>query len=447
MVNKQKNNLVNNPPLMLFISYVTIIVIGALVLMLPISTASGVVTPFVNTFFTSTSAFCVTGLVQYTTATYWSTFGQVVILIIIQMGGLGIMTLAGLVAFFTHKKISLKDRKIIREETNSDNLGGLFKLVMFILKSTFLIEGIGALFLSIEFIPRYGFLKGVWYSIFHAISAYCNAGFDILGEVSLSDYVGNVIVILTISSLIILGGLGFRVYKDILDKKTYKKLSLHTKIVLKMTIILLLVGTIGTMILEWNNPNTLGNQNLLTKILGGFMQSTTARTAGYYSIDQVLMTDATAFLTIILMFIGGSPAGTAGGLKTTTFATLIASVNGELKNKEDVVILNKRIPRKVAKKAVAIVVVFLGWTLMATFLLIISEPNLSALNLNYEVVSAIATVGLTRGVSPNLSMFGKYLIAFTMIFGKVGPLSMLYAFSSKPKAVNYKEAEEPIIIG
>ena len=232
MISKYIEKIKKNPPLLLFLAYFLIILAGSIILMLPISSINGKFTPFTDAFFTSASAFCVTGLVQFTTATYWTLFGKVVILILIQAGGLGVMTLAGLLALVTNQRISLNDRQIIKEETNSQYIGGIVKHIKWILKSTFIIEGAGAIILAFIFSKDYGILRGIWYGIFHSISAYCNAGFDILGEVSLSKYGGNIIFVLSISSLIVLAGLGFRVYKDVLEHKEFKKFSLHTKIVL-----------------------------------------------------------------------------------------------------------------------------------------------------------------------------------------------------------------------
>lgn len=447
MIKNFKDRLLKKPPLLLFVLYLVVIILGTFILMLPISSGSGKITNFTDSFFTAASAFCVTGLVQFQTSVYWSIFGKVVILILIQLGGLGIMTMTSFFAMVTRKKITLQDRKAIQEETNSSTIGGMVKLIQFIIVSTVVIELIGAVLLSFAFIPKYGSLRGIWYSVFHSISAYCNAGFDIIGDVSLSTYVGNVLVSLTIAFLIILGGIGFGVYRDILFKKSFKKFALHTKVVLMMTGILLGIGTILFLFLEWNNPDTLGKEGVLGKILGAFFQSTTTRTAGFFTFNQTKMTDASAFLTIALMLIGGSPQGTAGGLKTTTFATMMGYVSAELKNKDDIVMFKKRLKKDVGKKAVSVFIVELMAFVVISFILMTSEKNISPINILFEVSSAIGTVGLTRGVSPLLSIFGKFMISFTMIFGKIGPLSMLYAFSKKSKPVNFKEAEESIVIG
>lgn len=438
---------VSKPPFILFVVYVLIVVIFAGILMLPISTTSGSVTNFTDAFFTSASAFCVTGLTVETTADYWSTFGQIMLLLEIQLGGLGIMTIASFIAMLTNQKLEGSQRKLVQEATNSLNMGDLADLVKFILKSSFIIESVGALLLAFSFVPQFGICKGIWFAVFHSISAYCNAGFDLLSNTSLCEYSSNVLLLLTISALIVMGGIGFRVYDNVLKTRQFKKLRLHSKIVLASTAGLLLGGAFLFLIVEWNNPKTIGGVSLDKKILTSFFQSVTARTAGFASVDQRAITDASAFLTIILMFIGGSPAGTAGGIKTTTFITLLALIFSMLKNKDKIVIFKRRIPDELVKKAFAVFFISLLWCLIVSFLLMVFQKNIPPLDLIFETFSAFATVGLTRGVTPSLCIVSKFLISLTMLFGKVGVLGIAFAFAQKKRKVNYREAEEKIVIG
>ncbi|MEL3908137.1 MAG: TrkH family potassium uptake protein [Treponemataceae bacterium] len=438
---------VSKPPFILFVVYVLIVVIFAGILMLPISTTGGSVTNFTDAFFTSASAFCVTGLTVETTADYWSTFGQIMLLLEIQLGGLGIMTIASFIAMLTNQKLEGSQRKLVQEATNSLNMGDLADLVKFILKSSFIIESVGALLLAFSFVPQFGIYKGIWFAVFHSISAYCNAGFDLLGNTSLCEYASNVLLLLTISALIVMGGIGFRVYDNVLKTRQFKKLRLHSKIVLASTVGLLLGGAFLFLIVEWNNPKTIGGLSLDKKILTSFFQSVTTRTAGFASVDQLAITDASAFLMIILMFIGGSPAGTAGGIKTTTFITLLALIFSMLKNKDKIVIFKRRIPDELVKKAFAVFFISLLWCLIVSFLLMVFQKNIPPLDLIFETFSAFATVGLTRGVTPSLCIVSKFLISLTMLFGKVGVLGIAFAFAQKKRKVNYREAEEKIVIG
>lgn len=436
-----------NPPLLLVIVFFLVIFSGGTLLSMPFVSQSGEATPFIDALFTSTSAVCVTGLVTVNTAAHWNTLGHIIIISLIQFGGLGFMTVAGAVAMALKKRITLQDRLVIQEETNSSSLSGLVKLIQYILKATFLIEGIGALFLAMRFIPEFGMKRGLWYSVFHAISAYCNAGFDILGEYSLAPYVGDIIITLTISSLIVLGGIGFNVYKEVLSKKSFKRLNLHTKLVLMLTALLLLGGTVVVFLLERNNPATIGADAVSTQLLASYFQSATTRTAGYFSMDQVGMHDATAVLSIILMLIGGSPAGTAGGIKTTTFGLLILSMVSVVRGSEYVHAFARRIEDNLVKRASAITIISLGWVMVISFILTVTEPQFTYLNLLFETVSGFATVGLTRGVTPGLSDIGKLLIISTMYLGKVGPLTLFYAFTKREKNKSYKEAVGNVLIG
>ena len=303
IITKIKKIFVKKPQRILAAGFLFIILIGAILLSLPIATKDFVWTPFIDSLFTSTSAVCVTGLVTVNTAKHWSTFGHLVIITLIQIGGLGFMTATTLVAMILGKKITLKSRLIIREQMNTDYLSGMVKLIRYVLLSTFIIEGIGAILLSFQFIPKFG-IKGIWYSIFHSISAFCNAGFDILGDTSLEAYSNNLMFMLTISSLIVLGGIGFNVYMDItLRKFKFKNFSVHTKLVLVSTLILLVSGTVLFLLFEGQNISTIGEKSLTNKVSGAFFQSVTTRTAGFASFNQKAMLESSAIMSILLMFI------------------------------------------------------------------------------------------------------------------------------------------------
>lgn len=301
----RKKRIIDNPSLYLVLGFFTVIIIGSFLLMLPISSADGSVGNYIDCLFVSTSNVCVTGLTPVVTASHWSTFGHVVIIVLIQIGGLGIMTMSTLMALILGKRITLSSRLVIKEQLSTDNMKGLVKLIKYVLASTFIIELIGAALLSITFIPEYGLGKGIWYSIFHSISSFCNAGFDILGDSSLTNYNSNALVMLTIAGLIILGGLGFNVYMNITAYKfNFKKYSLHAKIVLIGTGFLIVSVAVFIFIAEYNNPGTLGGLNTKDKTIASFFQSVTLRTAGYYSIDQAALKDSSAIVSILTMFIG-----------------------------------------------------------------------------------------------------------------------------------------------
>ena len=436
-----------NPPRVLALGFAGLILIGAILLNLPIASKSGESIGFINALFTSASSVCVTGLVVVNTGEYWSLFGHIVIICLIQMGGLGFMTLATLVALILGKKITLKERLIIKEQLNQETMSGLVKLTKYVILSTFAIEGLGALFLSTRFIPRYGFIKGLWVSIFHSISAFCNAGFDITGN-SIVPFKGDIVVNLTIAFLIIIGGLGFSVYIDISRHKRFNRLSLHSKLVLVITLILIIVGMILFYIIEWDNLGTLEPLNTKERIVASFFQSVVTRTAGFNSIDMSKMKDTTTFIMIILMFIGGSPGSTAGGIKTTTFGAILLTTFTVIRGGRDVVAYKRRIPQEIIYRALTIASIGIFLVTVISMILTISE-GANFLDLLFETTSAFATVGLTRGVTPDLTDFGKILIAITMYLGRVGPLTMAFAFAKRQKnsIKNYRYSEGNILVG
>ncbi|MGJ0848090.1 trk system potassium uptake protein TrkH [Tissierella praeacuta DSM 18095] len=444
-IKERLNRVKLDPPRVLALGFGSLILIGAILLNLPIATQGGKSIGFINALFTSASAVCVTGLVVVNTGEFWSLFGQIVIILLIQIGGLGFMTMATIGALIIGKKITLKERLIIKEQLNQETMSGLVKLTKYAVLSTFAIEGIGAILLSTRFIPTYGLKKGIWFSIFHSISAFCNAGFDITGN-SIVPFVGDFIINMTISGLIILGGLGFSVYIDISRNKSFKKLHLHSKLVLTITVILLVVGMIIFLLIEFNNPYTIGNLNTGEKIISSFFQSVVPRTAGFNSVNIGGLLDTTVFFMIILMFIGGSPGSTAGGIKTTTFGTLILTTVGVIRGNKDVVAYRKRIADEVINRSLAIATVGMTLIIIVSFILTVTEPA-DFLDVLFETTSAFATVGLTRGITPNLTNFGKLLITLTMYAGRVGPLTMAFAFAKKAKVSNFRYSEGNILVG
>jgi len=441
------NELKLNPAQIILLGFGGLILIGATLLNLPIASVDGKSIGFIDALFTSASAVCVTGLVVVNTAAHWTIFGQVVILILIQIGGLGFMTMATLVALFLGRKITLKERLVMQEELNQFTLSGLVRLTRYVVFSTLVFEGIGAVLLSTRFIPKYGMVKGTWFSIFHSISAFCNAGFDLIGD-SMIPFVQDPVVNFTIGILVIFGGLGYTVYIDMTQHRRFKRFSLHTKLVLIISGILLVVGFVFIFIVEYNNPNTLGNLSFGGKILASIFQSIVPRTAGFNSVDIGSVTSATAFLIIIYMFIGGSPSSTAGGIKTTTVGAIALGMISVIKGKEDVEVFSKRIPHDLIYRALAVTGIGLLLVIIVTMLLSITEEA-SFLDIMFEATSAFGTVGLSRGLTPDLTDIGRLLVTFTMFAGRVGPLTMVIAFAKKRRENKgtYRYPEEKILIG
>lgn len=440
------------PVQIIAMGFATLIFLGAILLSLPIATIEGVKTPFIDCLFTSTSAVCVTGLVTVDTGTYWSYFGKTIIIILIQIGGLGFMAFATLLSLIIGKKITLKERLIIRESLNSTSLQGIVKLARYILMFTFSIEILGATLLSFEFIPKFGLFKGIYYSMFHAISAFCNAGFDLMGGYSsLTSYSDNALVILTLSSLIIIGGLGFYTWNDIFNYRYTKRLTLQTKLVIAMSIGLVLFGFIMFLIFEISNPETLKPMGIKGKLLSAFFASVSPRTAGFNSIDLTGMTIASTFLTILLMFVGGSPGSTAGGIKTSTAGVLFMTILSVINGREDTELFQRKINKETVYKALAVVVIALALIFTTTILLSITERASGAPFEHYlfEATSAFGTVGVTLGLTQKLTAIGKIIVALTMYAGRVGPLTLVVAISIRKsktgKAIKYPE--DKILVG
>lgn len=432
----------------LVIGFAIVILTGALLLTLPISSADGTPTSFIDSLFTSTSATCITGVITLDTATHWSTFGKVVIITLIQVGGLGFMAFTTLFALILGKKITLKQRLIMQEAMNTFSIQGLVSMMRYILIFTFSVEFIGAMLLSTQFIPMFGVSKGIAFSFFHSISAFCNAGFDLMGNFSsLTGVYDNSVIILTIGSLIIVGGIGFSVWVDIYKNKDLKKLSLHSKLVLSMTAILIVGGAILMFIFEFNNPNTMGPMGAKDKILSSVFAAVTPRTAGFNSISTSDMTLAGRSLTIILMFVGASPGSTGGGIKTSTAGILLMTVICVIRGREDTEIFKKRINKDLVYKAFTIVTLSLGIVIGVTMILSITEVGASLEYLIYEVVSAFGTVGLTLGLTPNLTTIGKVMVALTMYCGRVGPMTLFLALTNRKKNKGIRYPEDKILVG
>ena len=427
----------------MLISFLIVILIGSVLLSLPISSQHGKGINYIDALFTATTSTCVTGLVTVPTYATWSLFGQIVILILIQMGGLGVVAFMAAFMIIINKKFKLKDYQLIQDAFNLHTLSGLKKFIKHVFLGTLIIELIGALLYMIVFIPDYG-IKGIWLSCFNSVSAFCNAGIDVIGDYSLCDYATNPLINITTSLLIVLGGLGFivwwdvlRVFKQFKNKrfKCLKSLTLHSKIVLSSTLILIFGGALLIFIFEYNNMNTIGSFNLFDKVQISLFQSITTRTAGFATIPQENLTDQSVIICIILMFIGGSPVGTAGGIKTITVVSLLAIAVASIRNKKEVVLFNRNLSSEITRKAVAVTVMSFMIVSISTILLSLTIDR-SIVDILYESVSATATVGLSRNLTPFLNNIGKIIIIITMYLGRVGPISLAIAFKSKKESSN-----------
>ncbi len=443
----------------IMLSFLAVILIGAVLLTLPICSAQGNVTPFLTALFTATTSVCVTGLVVVDTFAYWSTVGQVVILLLIQIGGLGVVTLSTYILMLLGQKISLKQRILLEDALNLDTMSGLIRFIKKVFLGTLCVEGIGALIYMVVFVPRMG-LKGIWVSLFTAVSAFCNAGIDIIGPSSLMDYVGNPVVNLTTMMLIIMGGIGFVVWWDVMKVfKSYRageihrryiwhKLRLHSKIVLSTTVGLILVGFLVVLVLEWHNPETLGNLSFPVKLQAALFQSVTLRTAGFATISQKGLYNSTAFICLIFMFIGGSPVGTAGGIKTTTAATLFVAMWSTIKGRDDTSVFRRKLNPAIVRKALSVTLISMLVTLLALILMLTFCEG-DFMDLSYEVFSAVGTVGLTRNVTVGLNAVGRVIIILCMYLGRTGPISLVIALNniSHKNKSNLEFPEENITVG
>jgi len=439
----------------ILLSFLAAIFAGSLILALPISSATGEAVPYIDALFTATTSVCVTGLVTLPTISTWSPFAQVIILILIQIGGLGIVTIMTGVMLSFHKKIGMGGRFLLQDAFNLNSTSGIIRFIKKVLIGTFVVEGIGALLSMTVLVPEYGG-KGIWMSVFHAVSAFCNAGMDIISEDSLCGYALNPMINFVTSMLIVLGGIGYIVWWDVLHVlKDIKKrkwrclqgLTLHSKIALSTTAVLLIAGAAAFFVFEYHNPLTMKEYSLFDKIQVSLFQSVTTRTAGFASIPQQNLANASAMVSLFLMFIGGSPVGTAGGIKTVTIAVLFMSAFATIRNKEEVDLFNRRIAKQAINKAVAVVSMSFIIMFVSTVLLSF-VTSADALDIVYETVSATATVGLTRNLTSELNLWGKLIIICTMYLGRVGPISLLVAFNTKRESQNIiKNPVEEIHVG
>ncbi|MFR2464509.1 MAG: TrkH family potassium uptake protein [Clostridia bacterium] len=447
------------PARVLVLGFLLVLILGTIALKLPISSVDGESISWVDAFFTSTSAVCVTGLVVVNTAAQWSIFGQCVILALIQIGGLGFMAFTTLIFMIMGRRITLKERLVIQEALNQSTLSGIVKLTRRILIGTFLVEGIGAFLLSFRFIPQYGAGKGIFFSIFHSVSAFCNAGFDIIGN-NMESYTGDLLVNFVIMALIILGGLGFVVWMDLLEmfrnrwrerlswRRCFSKLHLHSKLVLVISASLILLGFLFFLIVEWSNPETLGGLSGKDKVLGALFQSVSTRTAGFNSISQGGLNESSKFMTIILMFIGGSSGGTAGGIKTVTIAVLLITVISVVRGKRYTEVFGRRIGEETIRKSMAVFWISLTLVMGVTMILNLFE-SADFISLLFETTSAFGTVGLSVGITGSLRTGTKCVLAFTMFVGRLGPMTMAVAFTAslKNNDAHIKPAEENVMVG
>ena len=431
------------------LSFILIILVGAILLSLPISSRTREATPFIDAFFTSASATCVTGLVVHDTYTYFSIFGQVVILCLIQIGGLGFMIIATLFSFMLRRKIGLKERGLLQESVSTLHIGGVVRLTKHILVGTLIFEGIGAILLSIRFSRDMGIARGIYDGIFHSVSAFCNAGFDLMGILepgsSLMHYSSDTLVNFVIGGLIIAGGIGFWVWEDVFNNKfKFCKYKLHTKIVLVITSILVIGGTAAFYLIEGNNA--FASMSEKEKILAAFFQSVTPRTAGFNTVDIESLSESSILLTIILMVIGGSPGSTAGGIKTTTFVVVILSLVSSLRHTEDINIFNRRLEGEIIRKAFNVITIYYICATVVVFLLCIIEP-FSMRDIMFEVISALSTVGMSTGITSSLSPISRGIVACLMFFGRIGSLSVALIFTEKKEYIPIRKPIEKISVG
>ena len=429
----------------IILGFAGVILVGALLLMLPISTKSGTVTPFNEALFTSTSAVCVTGLVVQDTATYWSAFGQSIILVLIQIGGLGVITVAASFALLSGRKISLMQRSTMQEAIAAPKVGGIVRLTFFVLKVTFLIELLGALVMMPTFIGDFG-AKGIWMSFFHSISAFCNAGFDIMGTedakfASITSYLGNPVINVTVMLLIVIGGIGFLTWEDICTNKLhFKRYRMQSKVILVTSALLILFPALFLFFVDF------ADMPMKERVLSSLFQSVTPRTAGFNTADLTAMTGAGQAIIIVLMLIGGSPGSTAGGMKTTTFAVLLATAFSIFRRKEDTQIFKRRVDHSVVRNAATIlmmyIVLFFGGAVMIS-----AAEELPFSSCLYETASAIGTVGLTLGITPQLGTLSQCVLMVLMFFGRVGGLTLIYAALSGTGKKLSKLPQERITVG
>ena len=451
----QKKKLSLSTTQIILISFLITIMLGSLLLVLPISSVSGRSVSYADALFTATTSTCVTGLVTVPTFSTWSLFGQIVILLLIQIGGLGVITIMSGFMLMLHMKMGIGDRLLIQDAFNLNTMAGLAKFIKSVLLGTLIIEGIGAILYMFVFVPDFG-ARGIWISVFNAVSAFCNAGIDIIGESSLCDYATNPLINITTALLIVLGGIGYIVWWDVIrvvknrtarNRRIFRHLTLHTKIAITATLCLIFGGAVLIFACEYHNPNTIGDMSLFDKVQVSLFQSVTTRTAGFATIPQENLTGAASIVSLILMFIGGSPVGTAGGVKTVTAVVLLCSAFATIKNKKQATVFGRTVSDSSVRRAVAVVVMF-AVVMLASVILLSLFTDAPLTDVMYESVSATATVGLSKNLTASLNLAGKLVIIATMYFGRVGPISLAVALSSKGENQNVvSEPTEDISIG
>lgn len=433
------------------LTFLGIILLGSILLSLPIASRTGESVGYLTALFTSTSATCVTGLVLGDTWTLWSGFGQVVILALIEIGGLGFMSAASLVIFLLRRKVGLKQRMVMAQALSLNEIEGAVRLQKIVLSGSLLVQFVGALILALHFLPDYGLRRAAIWGVFHAVSAFCNAGFDIFGVVapgqSVMYFNGDWVVCLTLMTLITLGGLGFFVWEEILTKRSFKKFSVYTKLVLLTSGALILTGATVFLALEWNNPDTLGNMPVWQKLLNALFQSVTMRTAGFAPVDQARLTEASKVFGSIWMLIGGSSGSTAGGIKTVTFVVLMLFLYNRLRGRDTVTVFRRTVPGEKVMDAMTIVSVVATLCIAGAVFICVTSP-VSFVDSLFEAASALATVGVTAGVTGSLSLAAKILMIVFMYFGRVGILTISLGFLMGDKAVQrYQYANTNLLIG
>jgi trk system potassium uptake protein TrkH len=434
-----------SPAQTILLGFASVILVGAVLLSLRVAAADGRPTPFLDALFTATSATCVTGLVVLDTADHFSLFGQLVILLLIQVGGFGYMTTAMLLAMLVGRRIGLRERMVLAESYNLYALGGVVRFTRTVILVTVAIEAAGALLLALRWVPEVGLARGAYWGLFHAVSAFNNAGFDVMGGFrSLTHYAGDLPVNLVVAALIILGGLGFGVLVNL--REGVRRLTLHSKIVLSATGGLLLAGMAGVLAFEFASPETLGPLSWPGKVLAAFFQSVTPRTAGFNTVDVGRMHDATQMLLVVLMFIGASPGGTGGGIKTTTFVAPLAVIIAQFRGHPEPEIFRRRLPAVVVYKAATIALLAVAFVVAMSIALTLTE-RVAFLPALLEVVSGFGTVGLSTGITPGLSVPGKVIIMMTVYTGRVGLLTLAFGLTRRQRALRFQYPEEPIYVG
>jgi trk system potassium uptake protein TrkH len=432
---------------LLALGFAATILVGSLLLTLPFSNREGIVTPYITALFTATSAVCVTGLVVVDTKSYWTPFGQAIILLLIQVGGLGFMTSSTMLLLLIGRRFSLRERIWLKESHGVSPLGGILRLTRRVLMVTAIIEGISATILFLRFLREYPWDWALWMGVFHAVSAFNNAGFDVIGGFrSLTIYNRDPVVVLDIAFTIILGGLSFTAIIDTVRVRRFRSLLLDTKVVLVTTGGLLVCGTLGLLAMEYANPNTLGPMDLPSKLLNAFFSAVTPRTAGFNTIDVGKMTEQGLLLTIALMFIGAASGSTGGGIKVNTFAVLTAAVVSSIRGRAAATAFGRELPQDHVYRALTVALLSLGLVFSVTLMLTIVEP-FNALRLLFETTSAFGTVGLSTGITPDLSIVGKLLITATMYVGRVGPLTLGLALAQREQPVRHSYPEGQLKIG